>query len=87
MAERTQGIQLRRNGIKADTFATHLCAPYSCSRWMTSAEDKPIFPFPLTDAAFPALAELVADAALGALAVDPSPLVGDILENLYVCGE
>ncbi len=84
MAERTQRIQLRRNSIKADTFATYLCAPYSCSRWMTSAEDKPIFPFPLTDAAFPTLAELVADAAL---AVDPSPLVGDILEDLYVCGE
>lgn len=48
---------------------------------MISAEDRPIFPLPLTDAGFPALAELVADAVLGVPAIDPIPLVGDIFKN------
>ena len=52
---------------------------------MISAEDRPIFPLPLTDVGFPALAELVAEGVLEAAAIDPIPLVGDIFKKNCTC--
>lgn len=40
MAKRTQPSMMLFN----NRDSTHLCAPYSCSSWITSADDKCTFP-------------------------------------------